>query len=145
MAIVPESWGPNDERAPGWALGFVEWYCTPPELRELPTATAYAEAWGVTRSRLSELLRTRWFEDRVKAHKTYNGYAWSDLAMVKDVLLKRALAGDVKAATAVLAYSGEVTPEAAPVAQPLSDEELARQLAERLSQPGALPAPTTEE
>ena len=144
MAIVPESWGPTDAGAPSWALGFVEWYCTPPELREIPNASAYADTYGIAKARLSELLRTEWFETRVKAHKEYNGFSWSDLAMVKDVVLKRALAGDVKAATLVLNYAGEVKPEEPAGTGPMTDEQLAHELAARLDI-RALPAPSTTE
>lgn len=143
MALVPESWGPNDEEAPAWALAFVEWYCTPPELREFATASAFAEYWGVPKSRCSELLRTAWFERHVKADKTFNGFSFADLAMVKDVVLKRALAGDVRAAQTVLAYAGEVTPEDTATAPGrLSDEQLAAELAERMTA-GALPPAST--
>ena len=102
MGINPDSWGPTDQYAPAWALEFVDWYCTPPELRLVGTASAFAEEHGVAKSRLSELMRTVWFEARVKAHKAYNGFSYADLAMVKDVVLKRALAGDVNAAQTVL-------------------------------------------
>lgn len=145
----PDSWGPTDQYAPAWALEFVDWYCTPPELRVLGTASAFAEESGIPKSRLSELMRTTWFETRVKAHKAFNGFSYADLAMVKDVVLKRALGGDMNAAQTVLKYAGEVKPEAIGPARPgqLSDEELAAQLAERMTQPGAIPglpaAPTT--